>query len=254
MLKRKIVIANWKMNPPSTKDAIKLFSLTKSIAQKNKKTSIVVCAPFIFLSALSKSATTKCALGAQNMHFESIGAFTGEVSSKMLKDSKVSYVILGHSERRAMGEDDAFINQKIKTAIKSGITPILCVGEKERTGDAWYLHAVKTQVDGSLDGLRPSDMSKIIIAYEPVWAIGKDATRPATVSECEEMVIYIRKVLSDKFGAKNAQIPMIVYGGSVDTKEAQDFMTNGGVDGFLVGRASLNPKEFEKIVQIVDSI
>lgn len=254
MKTKKIIVANWKMNPLNTKDAIKLFSSIKSTSQKNKKTSVVVCSPSIFLPVLSKYSSIKCALGAQNMHFETNGAFTGEISAKMLKDSKVSYVILGHSERRAMGEDDIFINQKIKMAIKSGITPILCVGEKERTGDAWYLHAVKTQVDGCLEGLRPSDLAKIVIAYEPVWAIGKDSVRVATPSECEEMVIYIRKVLSDKFGAKNAQTPMIVYGGSVDSKEAQDFMMNGGIDGFLVGRASLNPKEFEKIVQIVDLI
>ncbi len=254
MIIKKIVIANWKMNPSNLKDAVKLFSLTKSVSQKNKKTSVVVCAPFVFLSALYKSSSTKCSLGVQNIHSDQVGSFTGEISVKMLKDFKVSYTIVGHSERRAMGEDDAFINQKIKMAIKSGITPILCVGEKERTGDAWYLHTVKTQVDASLEGLRPSDLSKIIIAYEPVWAIGKDAVRVATPSECEEMVIYIRKVLSDKFGAKNTQAPKIIYGGSVDSKGARDFVMNGGVDGFLVGRASLNPKEFEKIIEAIDSI
>lgn len=242
------------MNPLGTKESVKLFSSIKDLSKNLKKNSIVICPPSIYISSLSKLVSSKCMLGAQNAYIDSVGSHTGEVSPNMLKELKVTHVILGHSERRLMGETNELINQKIKASLKAKIIPILCVGERERTGDAWYLHAVKTQLDECLLGLKSSNLKDFVIAYEPVWAIGKDATRVAVPSECEEMVIYIRKVLSDMFGAKNAHTTPILYGGSVDSKDAQDFLLHGSVDGFLVGRASLNPKEFGKIMQIAESI
>jgi len=251
MFKRKIVVGNWKMNPLSLKEAEKLFfSVIKGI-YNTKKTEIVICPPFLYLWKLKKNRTKKIKLGAQNIFWKDIGAYTGEISANMLYNIGVKYVILGHSERREMGENNNDINKKIKSALTAGLLPIFCIGESIRDENHEYLNFIKKQIEECLSGISKDSLLKIIIAYEPIWAIGKGAY-PATPEEFREMNIFIRKILNDKFKVKEISKIKIIYGGSVDERNAEDFIINGGTDGFLLGRASLNSKKFSKIVEICE--
>ena len=262
MLNRKIIIGNWKMNPVSLEEAESLFvDILKSVSTI-RKTEIVVCAPFLYLESLKKlslkysrrSETKKISLGAQNIFWKKNGAYTGEVSVDMLRDLGVKYVIVGHSERRAMGENNSDINKKIKISLKTGLFPVLCVGERERNDNHEYFNFIKTQLAGCLEGISKNFISKIIIAYEPIWAISSTVGRKnATPTDSREMVIYIRKILYDKFGKDSVRMK-IIYGGSVNEKDAIDFLQNGGVDGLLPGRASLNSKKFSKIIEICEAL
>jgi triosephosphate isomerase len=253
MIKKKIIVGNWKMNPPSLKEAEKLFgSISKSISGI-KKTEIVICPPFLYLEKLKKFAR-KISLGAQDTFWGDVGAFTGEVSADMLYNIGVKYVIVGHSERRAIGEDNSDVNKKIKASLSAGLRPILCVGEKVRDENHEYFNVVKTQLLECLIGISKNSISKVIVAYEPIWAISSTPDRKdATPEDSKEMVIFIRKILSDKFGAESSQI-RIIYGGSVNEKDAEDFLKNGGVDGLLPGRASLDPKKFSQIIKTCETL
>jgi triosephosphate isomerase len=253
MFNRNIVIGNWKMNPLSLKEAEKLFSgIVKEITLV-KKTEVVICPPFIYLEKLKK-ISRKISLGAQNSFWGDAGAFTGEVSAGMLDNLGVKYIILGHSERRAMGENNLDVNKKIKAVLAAGIIPVLCVGENVRDLNHEYFNFVKNQLEECLLGISKTTISKIIIAYEPIWAISSTPERKdATSDDCREMVIFIRKILSDKFGKESAKT-RIVYGGSVNEREAEDFLKNGGVNGLLVGRASLDAKKFGKIIKTCEAL
>lgn len=256
-MRKKLIVGNWKMNPRTVALARSNFLAIKKGAKECKNVTAAIAAPFVFLPELSKSASAGLALGAQNVSAEKEGAFTGEVSAAMLSGMKVSYVIIGHSERRSLGETNEFINKKIKIALASGLTPIICVGEKERTEahDMWYLSVVKTQLEECLAGLPKAAVGKIVIAYEPVWALSSTANRrDATPDDCVEMHIYIKKVLSDMFGAGAGMNATILYGGSVDEKNALGFLTAGHADGLLPGRASLTPKTFISILKIANEI
>ncbi len=248
-ISKKIVVGNWKMNPLTLKEAEKL--LTQIVKQDifSSKVEVVVCPPVLYFNNLKK-ITKKISLGAQDAFYEEKGAYTGEVSVEMLANMGVKYVILGHSERRAAGETNQTINKKIKATLSSGLTPILCVGEKERDENHEYLNLIKIQVEECLSGISKNSVSKIIIAYEPVWAIGKGAAREATSEEYREMSVFIRKILSDKFGAKMLEGMRTIYGGSVHPENAESFLKEGGADGFLVGRDSLDPKKFGEIINI----
>ncbi|HEV7702535.1 MAG TPA: triose-phosphate isomerase [Candidatus Paceibacterota bacterium] len=251
--KRKIIVGNWKMNPLRAKDAEKLFKNVATLVSQVKKTDIVVAVPFIYLDRLGKIRTSKIKLGAQDSFGVDTGPFTGEISPEMLYDIGARYVILGHSERRELGEGNELINKKIKGALASGLVPILCVGEKSRDENHEYFEIVKTQVEECLNGISKNSLSKIIIAYEPVWALSSTANRrDATPTDSEEMVIFIKKTLADKFGAK-AELPRIIYGGSANEKDALDFLMKGGVDGLLPGKASLSAKKFSKIIEICEA-
>ena len=257
MQNKKIIVGNWKMNPPTSKEAEKLFSdVVKGISaikKTVKKTEVVICPPFIYLEKLKKIRTTKINLGAQNAFEGEVGAFTGEVSPYMLSSIGVKYVILGHSERRAFGESNSDINKKIKSSLGAGLNPILCVGENTRDESHGYFNLVKTQIEECLAGVSRNSILKIIIAYEPVWALSSTVNRKdATAFDSREMTLFIRKILSDKFG-KDAAIMSIIYGGSANEKDAEDFLKNGGVDGLLPGRASLNAKKFIEIVKICEA-
>jgi triosephosphate isomerase len=253
MIKKKIIVGNWKMNPPSLKEAEKLFgSISKSISGI-KKTEIVICPPFLYLEKLKKFAR-KISLGAQDTFWGDVGAFTGEVSADMLYNIGVKYVIVGHSERRAIGEDNSDVNKKIKASLSAGLRPILCVGEKVRDENHEYFNVVKTQLLECLIGISKNSISKVIVAYEPIWAISSTPDRKdATPEDSKEMVIFIRKILSDKFGSETSKI-RIIYGGSVNERDAEDFLKNGGVDGLLPGRSSLDPKKFSQIVKICETL
>jgi triosephosphate isomerase len=241
------------MNPRSLKEAEKLFVGVDKNVSSARKTEMVICPPFIYLEKLKK-LSRKIILGAQDSFPGDTGAFTGEVSAEMLYNDGIRYVILGHSERRAMGESNREINGKVKGALVAGLCPILCVGERARGESHDYFNLVQSQLKESLSGVSRNSISKITIAYEPVWAISTTANRKdATPEDSREMAVFIRKVLFDKWGG-SASKTRILYGGSVSEKSAEDFLKDGGVDGLLVGRASLDAKKFGEIVKICEAL
>jgi triosephosphate isomerase len=253
-MKKKIIVGNWKMNPLTLKEAEKLFSGVAKDVSRVKKTDIVICPPLIYLDKLTKIRTSKIKLGAQDAFPGDTGAFTGEVSAEMLYDMGARYVILGHSERRAMGENNNDINKKIKSSLVAGLRPILCVGESVRDESHGYFNLVKIQLEECLAGISKNSIFKIIIAYEPIWAISSTPNRKdATPDDSREMSIFIRKILSDKFGFEVSRM-RIIYGGSVNEKDAEDFLKNGGVDGLLAGKSSLNARKFIEIVKICEAL
>jgi triosephosphate isomerase len=251
-MNKKLIVGNWKLNPEGVAKARTLFTGVKKNLLKIKNTEVVMCAPYVFLPVLKTLSTTKAVLGAQNVWHEASGAYTGEVSVKMLKELSVKYAIVGHSERRAMGEDSNLVSLKINALLKANITPILCVGESNRDNTGGYLQFIKTQLVESLAGVPKVNIKKVVIAYEPIWAIGKNATREATVAECMEMSLFIKKVISDMSDNKTAHAVRILYGGSVNANNAKDFLAHGGVGGLLVGRACLSVKDFTKIILDAD--
>ena len=251
-MSKKIIVANWKMNPISLKEAESL--LTKISRESSfKKIEVVICPPFVYLEKLSK-ISKKFKLGAQNVFSEERGAFTGEISAPMLVDLKVEYVIIGHSERRKLGETNLDINKKIKAALFFGLKPIVCVGETERDENHGYFEVVKNQIKECLNGINKNEVGKLIIAYEPVWALSTTpGRRDATPDDSREMVIFIKKILSDKFGVKT-KMPRIIYGGSVNEKSVLGFLKDGGAEGVLSGAASLNPEKFLEIINIAENL
>jgi len=248
-MQKKLIAGNWKMNPKTLREARANFLSIKKGAVKHKNVETVIAAPFVYLSELSKLAGGGLSLGAQNVSSEKEGPFTGEVSASMLASYKIKYCIVGHSERRALGETNELINKKIKSLLAARITPILCVGESARDTDMWYLGEVKTQVSECLAGIAKNAISKIVIAYEPVWAISSTANRrDATPQDCEEMIIYIQKILADMYDG-SARGMRILYGGSVDPKNCGGFLHEGKAAGLLPGKASLTSKKFAAILK-----
>jgi triosephosphate isomerase len=246
----KIIVANWKMNPQSQKE-VEVFLSHISLASKNiKNTQIIICPPNPFLFIFKKNKNKKIILGAQNISCEVEGSYTGEVSPKMLLNMGVKNVIIGHSERRRMGENDKIINKKILNSIKFKLSPIICIGENNRDREGFYLSFVKEQIKNCLAGVSVAQMKSVVIAYEPIWAIGKSAIREATCEEFIEMKIFIKKVISDIYNPKIAHSVPILYGGSVNTLNAKSFLTEGEADGLLIGRDSLNSKKFGIIINI----
>ncbi len=252
----KILIAgNWKMFPTTLVDAKKILQTIKKGTIKLKYTETVICAPTIFLSELSRLVTGKrISLGSQNVFFEREGAYTGETSPAMLKSIKIRTTIIGHSERRAMGETDEEVGEKVVAALREGLNVILCVGETIRDHDGTYTRVISNQLKAALSRVQRPQVARLAIAYEPVWAIGKNAERPATPEDVLEISILIKKVLADAYGQQNAEHVPILYGGSVDHTNAKGFLLDGNVRGLLVGRASLSARSFGEILAIADSI
>ncbi len=253
MQKKKLIIGNWKMNPKTLALARAGFSAIKKGVVKYKNTTVGIAAPYVYLPELAKSASSALFISAQTISSEKEGAHTGEVSVDMLMSMKVRWSIVGHSERRALGETNEFINKKIKSALRTKMTPVLCVGELERDAGMWYLGFVKTQLEECLAGIPKNAIKNVVIAYEPVWAISSTENhRDAQPADFQEMSIYIRKVLSDMYGSPVTV--SVLYGGSVDEKNAGAFLSEGGADGLLVGRSSLTPKKFLSIISIANAI
>lgn len=248
---KKLIIGNWKMNPQSLKEAEILFRDINKIAKDSKGASIVVCPPFPFLSIYNKQKYKKIVLGSQDVSIEEVGSHTGEVSAKMLASSGVSYVIVGHSERRSIGETNNIINKKLTNILKAKMSPILCVGEITRDNNGEYLKFIKDQIQESLVNISKAQLGNIIIAYEPIWAIGANAEREATAEEFIEIKIFIRKVISDIYGAKTAHNTKVLYGGSVNPKNSKEFLHHGGADGLLVGRDSLVVRKLNLIIKSI---
>ena len=217
-----------------------------------KDREVVVCPPFTALSSVAKALEgSHVKLGAQNMYFEQKGAFTGEVSPEMLKDAGCRYVIIGHSERRnVFGETDELINKKLKAALAWGLHPILCVGESLQQREAGETQSwVKSQVEIDLEGLTPSEIEKMVIAYEPIWAIGTGKTD--TSKGANETIGMVRNLIAEKSQYEIAQKIRILYGGSVKPDNIDGFMAEPEIDGALVGGASLKAEDFARIVNYI---
>lgn len=247
MMRIPFIAGNWKMFK-TTNEAVAFAEEFKKL-YKDTDIKAGICAPFTQLAALAEALKgTEIKLGAQNMHFEEDGAYTGEISAQMLNEIGVEYCIIGHSERRQyFNETDETVNKKLHTAFKHNITPILCVGEilAERDANKEF-KVVKTQMEGALLDLSDELVSKLVVAYEPVWAIGTGRT--ATPEQANEMCGYIRKVIEDLYGDEVSEKVIIQYGGSVKPGNATELMNMEEIDGALVGGASLSPKDFIEIV------
>ncbi|MBI2109068.1 MAG: triose-phosphate isomerase [Parcubacteria group bacterium] len=254
MKTKQLIVANWKMNPRTPKEARALFQSTKRTAGHLTKVQTVVCPPAVFLGLFSPLVSRNCFLGAQDMFWEKEGAYTGKISPAQLHALNVSYVILGHSEERALGETNEDIQKKIRAAFEYRLNAILCIGEKERDHEGHYLSFLKEQIKKSLGKIPGKELGRLIIAYEPIWAIGALAKKADTPRALLEIVIFIRKVLSDMYDKSIAFQISILYGGSVNAQNAEAFLKDGGVNGLLVGRASLDTKEFTEILKITKQI
>jgi triosephosphate isomerase (TIM) len=239
-----VVVANWKMN--MTLESISKF--VDGFGSDSFSVEVVVCppAPYLYLlNAMKKQKNGSFALGAQNVHSENSGAYTGDVSAEQLLDVGCQYVIIGHSERRAIGESNEFIHQKMRQALKTGLIPILCVGETEEERKQGKTNSVvEKQVLTALQNM--NDISKVIIAYEPVWAIGTGQS--AVPEQAQEVHQFIRSVLIKQFGILASQLP-ILYGGSAKPDNAKDYSAMSDIDGLLVGGASLKADDFKKIIE-----
>lgn len=249
---RKIIVANWKMNPATVREAKALAAKTKLLASKLSKTSAIACVPAAFLDSLT-ATRSKLLWGAQDVSLQAgEGPFTGELSAEMLRYAGAEFALVGHSERRALGETDEVVSLKVKNALSAKLKVILCVGEQTRDEGGAYLEPLREQIKLAIKGLSKSDLKKIIVAYEPVWAVGRKALNADTPAEFFHHSLFIRKVISDLFDKKTAMQVPVLYGGSVDGKNAEGFLKEGRADGLLVGRASLKPEEFKKILYVAE--
>lgn len=248
-----LIVANWKMNPVSGKLAKQVFSSVKKVANKIRNVDTVICPPYIYMENM-KTSGHRFVLGAQDLFPLGEGSFTGNISYLQLKNLGVKYSLIGHSEKRNQGETNEAINEKVKAGLRGIITPIICIGEKERDESGEYLKFIKEQISSSLSGLPKTSIKDIVVAYEPVWAIGSTAKREPTTKEIFEVTIFIKKVLSDIYDTKSVPPTKILYGGSVDDKNVEIILKEGGVDGVLVGRASLDSKKFSEILKKVENI
>lgn len=248
-----LIVANWKMNPVTKKEAETLTKEIKKIVQKNKNATAILCPPALYTDIVGKTIgrVNNLFLGAQDMSWQEKGARTGHISPLMLKDMGALHTIIGHSELRELGESDEQINKKIRTALTYGITPIVCIGEKERDENGFYLGVIHKQIETALEGIAKKDYTDVIFAYEPIWAIGKSAREAMTPHDLYEMSLYIKKVVSELSSKTIAMSMKVLYGGSVEGQNAGALFEGGSVDGFLVGHASIDPGEFEAILKNV---
>lgn len=251
---KKIIIANWKMNPSTAAEAVRLANEIGRRIKNIQNVEVVLVPPFIFLrdvtSIVSNNPGLK--LGAQDAFWKRNGAYTGEISVAQLKALGVRYVIIGHSERRALGETDEMINKKLKAVLGAGMRAVLCVGEQEKTKNEAFPQIIRDELSFGLAGIKKIFFKNLIIAYEPIWAIGDSGRgRADTPKNVYEISVLIRRELYRTIGRRAAERIPVIYGGSVDSKNAKIFMREGAVDGLLVGGASLNHKNFVKIVKEV---
>ena len=239
-----LIVGNWKMNPSTLAEARKLFNSVKKGMKGINKVETAVCVPFTYLSNFNVKGS-KLKLGAQDLFWEESGAFTGEISSKMLKNLGVEYVIVGHSERRIyFKETDKIVNKKIKAVLAAKLTPILCIGEtKEERKKGKVKKILKNQLNKSLNQIKSQQLKNLIVAYEPIWAIGTGVS--CGVAEARKVNLFLKKEI------KNTHL---LYGGSVNSNNALDYVKGAGFRGLLVGGASLKYQEFIKILKNVNSL
>ncbi|MDI6591387.1 MAG: triose-phosphate isomerase [Patescibacteria group bacterium] len=254
-MRKPLVVANWKMNPSTLAKAKKLFNSIKEGIRKVRNVEIVICPPFLYLPQLVeflyRCRKSQLNLGAQDCFWKEKGAFTGEISPLMLKNIGCQYVIIGHSERRRhFNETDEMINKKIKAALKAKLKPIFCVGEtgeeREREETSKIL---KSQIENGLNKISKKEIKNIVIAYEPVWAIGTG--KPCDPDEAMRMSLLIRKIIAQIYSRSISEALPTLYGGSVDSKNAAKYIKEARMNGLLVGGASLSSKEFIKILKAI---
>ena len=246
MSRRRIIAGNWKMNKTPS-EAVELCATLKDLV-KNDAVDVVYCVPAIDIVPVANAIKgTNVHLGAENFYIEDKGAFTGEISAPMLKDAGVEYIIIGHSERRDIfGENDILINAKVKKAFASGLKPILCCGESLAVRKAGtYADWVKRQIMWDLSGVDANQVKELVIAYEPIWAIGTGET--ATADQAEEVCGMIRATIAEMYDAATAEAVRIQYGGSMNAANAAELLSKPDIDGGLIGGAALKP-DFGQIV------
>lgn len=236
------------MNPVSLIEALKIFNGIKVVARRTKQVQTIICPPILYLTEIRKNYRL---VGAQDVSFQVKGSHTGEISAEMLKKSGAEYVIIGHSERRAMGETNETVNKKIQIALDQNLKIILCIGESKRDEDGEYLHFIRIQLRQSLKNIGRRFLKNIFIAYEPLFTIGQKNFEAMSSHDVHQMVIFIRKNLIEHFADKLASRVPILYGGSVSAVNAKEIVDGGEVDGLLIGRQSLNPEQFTQIIKSI---
>lgn len=253
-MRKKIVAGNWKMNLDYS-EGISLFSeIVNMIRDERKGEQIaVICSPFIHLNSLIQLSSGVVKIGAQNCHQNESGAFTGEVSAKMIKSVGCEYVIIGHSERRQyFAENNALLAEKTSIVLKNGLTPIFCVGETlDERNNGSYFQVLKSQLEEGLFSLSAEDFGKVVIAYEPVWAIGTGLT--ASPEQAQDIHAYIRAEIEAKYGFDRADDTTLLYGGSCNAKNAPELFAQHDIDGGLIGGASLKSRDFTDIVKALNT-
>lgn len=251
--KRKLVIGNWKMNPDSVAEAKRIIKATRHAVAGLVRTEVVITPAFVHMPfVLSAKSKVPLVLGAQDVSEKDGGSFTGEVSATMLRDLGARYVIVGHSEERAAGETDELIAKKARAVVDAGMTAVVCVGEKIHDAQGAYLNPLRDQIRAALSQVSRKNARFVVVAYEPIWAIGaKEAMDPGVV---QEMTIFVRKVLADLYGQDESSAVRVLYGGAVNFRNAGDIVDKGRVDGLLVGRESVNPPGFAELLKVVDAI
>ena len=252
MKRTALVIGNWKLNPQTMSEAITLAS---DIAKKQKNgdgAMVAIAPPFLYMTEVAKKiAKSRVNLAAQDVSSEVMGAFTGEVSAMQLRNVATEYVIIGHSERRARGESDETVQKKITMTLKNKLIPVVCIGERERDSQGSFFSFVETQLRSLAKGLDAATIKKIVIAYEPIWAIGTGKT--ATSADVKEMQLFLFSILTKLYDRATAGKVMLLYGGSVKADNARELHTEGGMNGFLVGGASLKADEFLTIIKATET-
>lgn len=252
-MNKPILVGNWKNHPDSLVRANAILAGLSKKPSVYKKLSTFIAPPLPYFESTSKRIKGFAQLASQDIFFAAEGTYTGAVTPGILKAFGVKLSIVGHSERRALGETNEVASDKIKCALRSGITPLLCVGERERDPEGEHFEFIREQLRLSLEGVRrKDDAGKLIIAYEPVWAIGKRAKEAIQPTDLAQMVIFIKKVLTDIFGRESAEEIPILYGGAVEPDNARALLETG-VSGFLVGHASLDPKSFAEIAHALET-
>ncbi|MEK7462501.1 MAG: triose-phosphate isomerase [Patescibacteria group bacterium] len=247
MKKTAVVIGNWKLNPNTLKDAGTLATAVAKKFKKNDGVTVAVAPSFLHIAEVAKRIGQKpIFLAAQNVSVEPMGPFTGEVSAAQLRDMRVTYVIIGHSERRAMGENDEVVQKKIQIALKHNLTPVVCIGEKERDTQGNFFSQIEKQVKAITAVLPAAQVKKVVIAYEPIWAIGTG--KAATAADVKEMQLFLLSTLTKLYDRSTAAKVTLIYGGSVNKDNAAELHREGGMDGFLPGGASLKADDFIQII------
>ncbi|MDP3778523.1 MAG: triose-phosphate isomerase [bacterium] len=253
-MKKSLIVANWKMNPDAPGRAALLANKIERGIARVRNVDVVLAPPFPFLLPIA-AVVKKAKVGAQDVFWQDGGAYTGEVSWHQLKHLKVEYVIVGHSERRyVLNETDEMINKKVRALLENGMIPILCVGERERTGND-IPDVVGVQIKAALEGIKKNLLKKLVIAYEPVWAISTTPdARPDNPEDAFRAMMYIRKVVADFSNRAIADAVRVIYGGSVHAKNIEGFLKEGGMQGALVGGSSLDSSEFSEMVAIASRV
>jgi triosephosphate isomerase len=253
-MRKKIVAGNWKMNLDYS-EGISLFSEIVNMVKDEKKGEqiAIICAPSIHLHSLAKLGGTAVSIGAQNCHQKESGAYTGEISAKMVKSVGCEYVIIGHSERRQyFAESDELLAEKTVIALQHGLTPLFCIGETlDERNNGSYFEVLKSQLVNGVFGLSSADFSKVVIAYEPVWAIGTGLT--ASSEQAQEVHAFIRQEIAAQYDAAVAEETSILYGGSCNPKNAAELFAQADIDGGLIGGASLKSRDFLDIIKTFNS-